>query len=488
MMRLAIIGSFVVAVILVLGTFVTGRNASEDTETAVRTVSLLYLDELAGRREQVVATTLSKYISDTEIALGLLEKDDLSSFEKLQAYQARMKQLYGVEKFAFIDNDGLIYTSRGTRNDIALYDIDYKNFTEPTISIKNLEGNNKKVIIAVPLDNLPFQGKNFVVSFMEIDMAKMLNTVSLQATGNNNTFCNIYTADGISLTNVVLGGLAEETNLLQAMTNAAFEKNYSAEKMRTDFANKKAGVVSFTYNGIKETMKYIPIHGTDWMLTYLVRESVISSQIDSISDGIVFRSLIQSIFTALVLAVVFGFMIFQLRRAAKVNLEKSISEAENRVKQQELEEQLALQEELLAQEQQRTQQDKMITALASDYRSVYFIELESDTGICYRKDSEVEELATQGEKFHYRESFTEYAHKFVTEEYREGFLNFIKPENIRAGLEKNSIIAYRYLVSRNGVESFEMLRMAGVQQKKSSEHFIQAVGAGFSDIDSEMRD
>ena len=487
-MRLAIIGSIVVAIILVLGTYVTGRNASEDTGTAVRTVSLLYLDELAGRREQVVSKTLSEYISDMNVALGLLDKGDLNSVENLQAYQSRMKQLYGVEKFAFVDSEGLIYTSKGTRTDIELYDIDYKNFTEPTISVKNLDSNNKKVIIAVPLDNLPFQGKNFVVSFMEIDMAKMLGELSLQATGSNTTFCNIYTADGIALTNVVLGGLAEETNLLKAMENAKFEKNFTLEKMRDDFSGEKSGVVSFTYNGIQETMKYIPIRGTDWMLTYLIRESVISSQIDSISEGIVFRSLMQSIFTALVLAFAFALMIFQIRRASKINLEKSISETENRVKQQELEEQLALQEELLAQEQQRTQQDKMITALASDYRSVYFIELDNDTGVCYREDSIVEELPAQGEKFHFREVFTEYAHKFVNEEYREGFLNFIKPESIREGLEKNPIIAYRYLVNRNGVDSFEMLRMAGVQQEKSAEHTIQAVGAGFSDIDEEMRD
>ena len=485
-MRFAIIGSVVVAIILVLGTYVTGRNSSADTETAVRTVSLLYLDELAGRREQVVAQTLSNYVSNLDVALGLLDKDDLRSVESLQAYQARMKQLYGLEKFAFVDSDGLIYTSRGTRNDIDLYNFDYKKLTEPEISIKNLTSNNKKVIVAVPVDNIAFQGKNFVVCFMEMDMNKMLGEISLQSNDNSNTFCNIYTEDGVALTNVVLGGLAGENNLLQALQKADFEENYSLAKMREDFVAKKSGVVSFTYTGIKETMKYIPVRGTNWILTYLVRESVISNQIDSISEGIVFRSLIQSIFTALVLAVVFGMMIFQIRRASKINLEKSIADTENRVKQQELEEQLALQEELLAQEQQRTQQDNMITALASDYRSVYYVDLEKDTGICFRKDSAVEDIKAEGEHFHFREAFTEYAHKFVTEEYREGFLNFIKAESIRDSLEKNSIIAYRYLVSRNGVESFEMLRMAGVKKIKAEN--LQAVCVGFSDIDEEMRE
>ncbi len=55
------------------------------------------------------------------IAMDLMEKDDLSSVEKLQAYQANMKQLYGLEKFAFVDSDGLILTSHGTRNDLCEY-------------------------------------------------------------------------------------------------------------------------------------------------------------------------------------------------------------------------------------------------------------------------------------------------------------------------------------------------------------------------------
>ena len=159
------------------------------------------------------------------------------------------------------------------------------------------------------------------------------------------------------------------------MENADLESADSIDKIRADFSSRMTGVISFTYNDIKGTMCYVPVHGTDWMLTYLVRESVISSQISSISDGIVFRSLMQSILTALVLAISFAIMVMQVRRASKMTLEKSISETENRIKQEELESQLALQEELLAQEQERAQQESMITALASDYRSVILMKI-----------------------------------------------------------------------------------------------------------------
>ncbi|MBO6283512.1 MAG: hypothetical protein J6M63_06235, partial [Pseudobutyrivibrio sp.] len=219
-MSMVIGGSIIVLMILVFGTIWTGSSASKDTEKAVRNVSLLYLEELAGRREQVVASTLNDYISDLDVAIGLITPDDLSSVEKLQAYQLRMKQLYGLEKFAFVDEDGVIYTSMGTRTDIEEYDFDYAALTEPEISLKNANGENTKVVIVTPTDRLPYQGHFLVVCFMEIDMESMLENISLQSGSNNTTFCNLYTTDGYSLTNTVLGGLASEDNLLVALNNA----------------------------------------------------------------------------------------------------------------------------------------------------------------------------------------------------------------------------------------------------------------------------
>ena len=204
-MRVAIIGTVLAAIILVAGTFWNGRSASADTEKAVRSVSLLYLNELAERREQVVAARLANYISDMGIAVGLIEKEDLNSIERLQKYQARMKQLYGLEKFAFVDTTGLIYTSRGTRTDIELYNIDYNHLTKPEISIKNVDAENKTVIIAIPVDRLPLENRILVVCFMEISVTSLIDGLSLQGEKNNATFCNIYTQDGNSLTNMAYG-------------------------------------------------------------------------------------------------------------------------------------------------------------------------------------------------------------------------------------------------------------------------------------------
>ena len=62
------------------------------------------------------------------------------------------------------------------------------------------------------------------------------------------------------------------------------------------------------------------------------------------------------------------------------------AEAAAVAKQQELEEKLTLQEQLLEQEKRRKEQDAMITAMASDYRSVYHVDLDADDAVCYRAD------------------------------------------------------------------------------------------------------
>ena len=131
--------------------------------------------------------------------------------------------------------------------------------------------------------------------------------------------------------------------------------------------------------------------------------------------------------------------------------------------------------------------NNMITAMASDYRSVYHVDLDADDAVCYRADPE-DAADQEGVHFSFQQRFQEYCTQYVDGEYREGFLRFIDPDQIRLALATENIIAYRYLIRRGGKESFEMLRMAGVRHPADREdHIVHAVGLGFTDIDSEMR-
>ena len=356
--RITILCSLIIAVIMVLGTIWSGQSAKKDTEQAARTVSILYLDELAGRREQVVENNLQGNIQAIQIAIGLLSEEDLSDKAHLEAYQSRMKQLYKLDKFAFVDADGLIYTSLGTQDNIEEYGFDYRTISKPEISIRNLDSPEKKVVIAVPV-SIPFDGKTFKVCFEEIDMGVMLSGVSMDAGSGGATFCNIYTTDGIALTNMVLGGLSSEDNLLTAMQSAEYEDGYSYDRFVKEFQSGQSGEVSFVYNGINETLSYVPVNGTDWLLTYLIRESVISDEIGYISDGTVRRSIIQSVITVIAMLGMFVFVFIQTRHNAQLLLDRETAEAEIRGKQEELEQRIKLQEQL-------EEQSKLLEATLSE--------------------------------------------------------------------------------------------------------------------------
>ena len=164
------------------------------------------------------------------------------------------------------------------------------------------------------------------------------------------------------------------------------------------------------------------------------------------------------------------------------------AEAASQAKQQELEERLALQERLLEQEKHRKEQDSMITAMASDYRAVYHVDLDTDDAVCYRTDPSDPDLAYEGMHFPFHARFSKYCEEHVNPDYQEGFLHFIDPATIRQSLATENIIAYRYLVRREGKEYYEMLRMAGVRHPSDrDDHIVHAVGVGFTVIDAEMR-
>ena len=145
--------------------------------------------------------------------------------------------------------------------------------------------------------------------------------------------------------------------------------------------------------------------------------------------------------------------------------------------------------EILEQYHHREQQDKMITALASDYRCVYHIDLDNDDAVCYRADPTDKEQPAEGVHFPYYEFFAKYANNSVAESYRDGFFKFIDPDNIRKALADNLIIVYRYLARRDGKEYYEMIRMAGERHPDDrDDKMVHTVGLGLTVIDEEMRD
>ena len=131
----------------------------------------------------------------------------------------------------------------------------------------------------------------------------------------------------------------------------------------------------------------------------------------------------------------------------------------------------------------------MVTAMAADYRSLFYVDLDKDECVCVRVDSKQDGYMYKGRAHSFCEDFRYYAQCYVVDSDREAFLEFVDPDNIRAELANTTMISHRYLSTWSGEEKYEMLRIAGVRPiEERDDHIVHAIGVGFSDVDRETRE
>lgn len=266
----AVWGGLAIAAVLLLTTVWVSGSAGTGTDQAVNKVSEFYLEELAGRRAQVISEELKNYFVCMERALEILEDEDLESQETLRRFLRKMKTLYGVAKFAMVDENDIVYTEHSTVSGLSRYHFLAGELTEPVISTVNLYGAKKQVLFAVPVEHVVFQGVRIKACFLEVNIAEMMSSLTLQT--SDRTYYNLYYRNGESLTEENFGYLTAGNNLLTALRDAEMETESDYEKLTGDFLDGRSGQISFTYQGMKEDLCYIPVEGTNWMLTILIRE------------------------------------------------------------------------------------------------------------------------------------------------------------------------------------------------------------------------
>ncbi len=326
----ALWGGVIIAVVLLLTTFWVSGRARAGTRRAVSRVSEFYLQELAGRRAQVISDELERHFTYIKNAMNMIEDSDLESQESLCRFLGGVKRLCGVDRFALVDENGLVYTENSIVPGLDTDTFFTEDLKEPVIRTQDLDGTRKQVILAAPVEGIVFQGIRIKVCFIQLNIDEMLDSLTLQA-NDNETFCNLYYYDGESLTNDDFGYLSAGMNLFAAVKDAQMKEGSSKEQLERDFAAGRRGQISFDYQGVPEELCYIPVEGTNWMLTILIRDSVISSQISSISFEMMRHSIIQIIITVISMLAVFLVLIHQSRKSARALLQQE-KEDGNRIR------------------------------------------------------------------------------------------------------------------------------------------------------------
>ncbi|MBR0287927.1 MAG: sensor histidine kinase, partial [Selenomonadaceae bacterium] len=480
----ALIGGAIIAVLLILSTVWISHLGRSGTNDAVQSVSEMYLRELTARREQGITSRINDSVNNMKTALKLLTPNDLQRVENLSVFLERMRTIYGVNQFALVDANGQIFTPEGIAQNRDEYFFIGERIAETKIFTYDLFEKNKSVAVAIPVDNLSFQGVPIKSCFVQADIQTLLEEILLQTTNSGITFFNLYYKNGESLTDSALGNFAGGTNIIDTLDGATFDAGYSKEQVKFDFENSRGGMAAFTFQGDKALLYYRPVQNTGWILSYLIHENQIEDKLSVVNRDLRNSSIIQILFTIAAMIILFRLIISESHKNQKLLHQKNISETENRVKREEMEEKFRLQTQLLSEERRRRRQSEMIQALTADYRLVYHLNLDSDEAVCYRVEPEISTLLKrrQSDVVKFQAAMQNYVREYVAPNDREELLNFIKPENIRARLQNEEIISQRYVMFRFGEEHFMMLRVAKIDES------LHAVGVGFANVDEQTRE
>ncbi|MCI9226562.1 MAG: response regulator [Dorea sp.] len=463
----AIWGGLIIAAILLVTTIWVSNSARVGTNKAVNRVSQFYLEELAGRRAQVVSEELKDHFTYMKNALEVLDESDLESQETLRRFLGRVKRLYGVEKFALVDENGIVYAEHSTASGLSRYSFLAEELTEPVISTSNPYGARKQVLLAIPTEGIAFQETRLKVCFVQLDISEMLSALTLQ-TDTNETYCNLYYRNGESLTNDDFGYLTAGKNILAELADAEMDEGSSYERLVYEFTNGNLGQVSFSYRETQEELCYIPIEDTNWVLTILIRENVISDQISSISSDMMRHGIIQIVITVLVMLAVFLGLIYHSRKNAQILLRQEKEDGDR------------IRAAYAQIEREQTDMENIHTAMGSGRWGMEFNE-KGEIVSCMWSDTFREMLGYESEEdFPNRlESWSDLLHEDDKAWAVQEFWDTVRDYSD----EKNYNVEYRLLTRKAGWRWFHA---AGRLSRREDGSPITFVGL-FVDIDDEKR-
>ena len=214
--KIVFTGAIIIVLLIAISTLWNVHSAQKQTQLVAESVSDFYVEEIANRRITIISDTLKQNFQYMHNALETITKEDLSSVNSLRHYLGRIRKLYGVEKFSFVDEEGLIYTAHSTSTGKSRYPFLAEGLSEPLVTTVMNYGGEKLLFIALPVSDITFEGKKITACFAQVNIDQMVRSMTFRAE-NMETYFNIYLKNGESLTNTPFGGLDPGRNILSVI-------------------------------------------------------------------------------------------------------------------------------------------------------------------------------------------------------------------------------------------------------------------------------
>ena len=322
----AVIGSLLIMAMVTANTVWASKQTGVATDEAVSAVSSFYLEAMADRRAKTITNLINSSFEQMGKAVAYIDDEGVDSQEALRDAIGKMESLLGLNRFALVDEDNIVYTQYTTYTGGSRHAfLSEAEITGRIISTVSIYGSSKQLCLTSPTPGLTILNKPFKACFVQVGIKDIADLLAFDDQGR--TYFALYSKKGSNLSGTELGPVISSRNLFDAIQ--AFVPQGVLKEKRENFEDEKAGSLSFATDGMEETLVYVPIQDTGWEMAVLIRESIIQDQIRDISEKTLANSRNQIIFASVSVLTLAVVLLFQYRKLSreKLNAEKETSRA-----------------------------------------------------------------------------------------------------------------------------------------------------------------
>ncbi|MGN1338998.1 MAG: response regulator [Oscillospiraceae bacterium] len=391
------IAVLLISAILISCTALWIINANKTSEQTINLLGEFYLEEITERNVDSIVSTIENKSEQIKKAVNELDSEYLKDEESVRKYISLIQSLNGLDIFALVDENGMVYTADSTFSGISRFGFLSEEITEPVYyTIKNY-GSNTMVAVAVPVEHESTYGIHVVSCFTAVNSEKIISSKDLQKQ-ENRTYCRMFDRDGNNLVSIS-GEYPNGRNLFDIYAESAtFASGYSLEKMKSDWQNGNEGYCVYYREGTGNTYVYYKaVPGTDWIITSLMRESNINEFVENGTKKLAIYSIILVTIVAVSLISLFLYIL-----SAANKIRKSQSDKE---------------------------QLKIVGALSNDYSDVFLIDPAHDKSSTLKEKGNLHSINGEGTRS-YTETWRYYVDRYVHKEDAEMVLGYIDVDSI----------------------------------------------------------
>ena len=436
------------ALVLLITTLLWVSSVQANSDKSINDLCRFYLEEITERNAGSITSELEKRAQQMEMALTVLNADHLQSEASIRDFISTVQQINGLDMFALVDADGMVYTADSTFSGISRFSFLSDTITETEIHMVKSYGTRTMVLIAMPMTCDVPSGIPIVSCFTGLNVERIVSAEQLQS-AENKTYCRLFTKGGEDLLSI--HDAYPEDNLFDVLANnAAFTSEYNLETIRSDWENGVEGYAAYNSPESGNTYLYYKmVPGTDWIITSLMQESTINSVIEAGTQQMLRSS---ALYMGIALIALFGLtMIFVV---AMRNARKN---------------------------QRENDQLKIIGALSNDYSDVYLTDPRHDKSTTMKLNGRVIDRENRAARS-YRGAWQTYVDQHVLPEDAAALLDAVMPEHLYARLENAPEYSQSFrTMESDGTHHYQVkfVRISGEDDR---------LIAGFRNIDAQVRD